>query len=203
MIDETVLDAAKAYVQEYFAGDASGHDAAHTMRVYQLALRLARAEGAEQGIVGLAALLHDVDDPKLSPKTAEVLGNARVFLVTHDVSQVETRAVLTAIRECSFSKNRGSYPTSIESACVRDADRLDALGAIGIARTFAYGGSRGRALYDPTGADDQTSIQHFYDKLLLLADMMCTDTGLRMARHRDRVLREFLKEFVDEWRGAC
>ncbi|MBQ6395429.1 MAG: hypothetical protein IJH87_03695 [Atopobiaceae bacterium] len=107
--------------------------------------------------------------------------------------------MLTAIREVSFTKNGDSEPSTIEAACVRDADRLDALGAIGVARTFAYGGAHGRAMHDPSGQDTTTSIAHFHDKLLKLAGMMCTAEGKRMAEGRDAVLRRFLEDFLAEW----
>jgi uncharacterized protein len=171
------------------------------MRVYNLAARLAREEGAREDVVELAALLHDVDDAKLSPDTADDLGNARAFMRQHAVDDEDAQAVLSAISEVSFSKNGGAAPSSLESACVRDADRLDAIGAIGVARAFAYGGSHGRTLHDPTSADATTTIQHFYDKLLLLEDMMATDAGRRAARRRDAYLRGFLEEFLAEWDG--
>lgn len=198
--NETLVDA-EIFARRIFAGDASGHDAEHTMRVMRTARHIARAEGADEDVVCLAALLHDVDDAKLSPGTAESLDNARAFLAEHDVDAGETRAVLTAIREVSFSKNHGAAPSTLESACVRDADRLDAIGAIGVARTFAFGGSRGRALHDPTGTDRGTTVAHFYDKLLLLKDMMVTREGKRLAEGRDRFLRTFLDEFLAEWEG--
>lgn len=201
MIDWHVIEDARAYVSDFFAGDASGHDAWHTMRVHNLAARLAREEGAHEDVVELAALLHDVDDAKLSPDTADDLGNARAFMRQHAVDDEDAQAVLSAIHEVSFSKNGGAVPSSLESACVRDADRLDAIGAIGVARAFAYGGSHGRTLHDPTNADATTTIRHFYDKLLLLEDMMATDAGRRAAHRRDAYLRGFLEEFLAEWDG--
>lgn len=201
MIDQHVIEHARAYVSDFFAGDASGHDVWHTMRVYNLAARLAREEGAREDVVELAALLHDVDDAKLSLDTADDLGNARAFMRQHAVDDEDAQAVLSAISEVSFSKNGGAAPSSLESACVRDADRLDAIGAIGVARAFAYGGVRGRALHDPTSTDATTTIQHFYDKLLLLEDMMATDAGRRAAHRRDAYLRGFLEEFLAEWDG--
>lgn len=201
MIADRTIEDARAYASAFFARDASGHDAWHTMRVHNLAVRLAREEGAREDVVALAALLHDVDDAKLSPDTSDDLANARTFMRQHGVADDDAQAVLIAIREVSFSKNGGATPSSLESACVRDADRLDAIGAIGVARTFAYGGAHGRALHDPTGADASTTIQHFYDKLLLLEGMMATDAGRRAAHHRDAYLRGFLDEFLAEWDG--
>lgn len=202
LTDQTIADA-KTYVAAFFAGDASGHDAHHTLRVWRTAVRLAADEGADQRVVALAALLHDVDDHKLSPKTAATQGNARAFLAARDVSEQEAEAVLTAIREVSFSQNRDAAPSSTESACVRDADRLDAIGAIGVARAFAFGGSHGRPLHDPNGTDAQTTTAHFSDKLLRLKDMMCTDAGRKVAEHRDAFTRQFLDEFLHEWDGLA
>lgn len=201
MIDATMLTEAEAFAHDIFEGDASGHDFEHTARVCRTARRIAKEEGADQGVVCLAALLHDVDDAKLSPQTAATLGNARAFLASRGVSHNDAEAVLTAIREVSFSKNGGTPLSTLEAACVRDADRLDAIGAIGIARAFAYGGSHGRAFHDPSGADSQTTIAHFYDKLLRLKGMMCTQTGRRLADDRDLYLRAFLDEFMAEWEG--
>lgn len=201
MIADRTIEDARAYASAFFARDASGHDAWHTMRVHNLAVRIAHEEGAREDVVALAALLHDVDDAKLSPDTAEDLANARAFMRQHGVADDDAQAVLAAIREVSFSKNGGATPSSLESACVRDADRLDAIGAIGVARAFAYGGAHGRALHDPSDADTTTTIQHFYDKLLLLEDMMATDAGHRVAHHRDAYLRGFLEEFLAEWDG--
>lgn len=198
MVDAGALEAAQAYALGFFAHEPSGHDVQHTLRVQRLALRIAAEEGADKGIVGLAALLHDVDDAKLSPATSEGLDNARSFLAAQGIAGAEARAILTAIREVSFSQNRDRPPSTIEAACVRDADRLDALGAIGVARTFAFGGAHGRALHDPEHPSG-TSIQHFYDKLLLLKDMMCTSAGRAIAVSRDRYLRAFLDEFLAEW----
>ena len=198
---DEVLVAAEAYVRELLAGEASGHDVHHVLRVRATAQRIAEQEGADQRIVELAALLHDADDPKLSPETAATLGNARSFLAGQGVDDATTAAVLAAIREVSFSKNGGTPPSTPEAACVRDADRLDAIGAIGIARAFAFGGSRGRALHDPDGTDAQTTTQHFHDKLFLLKGMMCTDAGRRLAEGRDAVLHQFMDEFLAEWDG--
>ena len=202
MIDESTLAAAEQFARDAFAGDASGHDWHHTLRVRRLAETIAADEGADLRVVALAALLHDVDDAKVSPATSERLDNARAFLAEQGVGERDAEQVLDAIREVSFSKNGGACPSSLEAACVRDADRLDAIGAIGVARAFAYGGSTGRAMHDPTGDDRTTTIQHFHDKLLLLRDLMCTDAGRRIAEARHEVTQAFLDEFLLEWDGA-
>ena len=195
-----MIKKAMDFARAVFAGDASGHDFDHTLRVYHMATRLAMEEGADLQTVQLAALLHDVDDRKLSPETYDGKLRAVNFLKENLVSEDKIREIIDIISRISFSAQLPP-PTSIEGKCVRDADRLDAIGAIGIARTFAYGGSRGRRMHDPDGLDANASIQHFYDKLLRLKDDMHTATGRRMAEERDGYMRAFLEQFYAEWDG--
>lgn len=191
--------AALKYAREFFRGDASGHDFYHTERVYKTALRLAENENADLEIVALAALLHDVDDRKISPETAQEKKNAALFLESHGVDDKKAAQILEIIGDISFSG--GKVPRSIEGKCVQDADRLDAIGAVGIARAFAYGGSRGRAIYDPEDVA-LSSIGHFYDKLLKLKGLLNTESARAIAQERDSFMREFLGEFFDEWNGT-
>lgn len=197
-----------------FADDCSGHDDYHTMRVYRLAMQIAEQENADMLIVQLAALLHDVDDVKLSPETHEAKKNAVGFMKNNGVDDKVIASVCKIIDEVSFAGIDSVVPSTIEGKCVQDADRLDAMGAIGIARTFAYGGSKGRRIHDPdikpmtnmNKADynqnhNSTSINHFYEKLLLLKDMMNTETAKKMAMHRQTVMEDFLEEFMAEWEG--
>ena len=195
-----MINKAIEFAREIFAGDASGHDFDHTMRVFQMATRLAREEGAELETVQLAALLHDVDDHKLSPDTCEGHLHAVTFLRENGADEALTAKITGIISQISFSANKGT-PTTLEGKCVQDADRLDAMGAIGIARTFAFGGSRGRRMYDPEKQDGNATIQHFYDKLLLLKDRMNTPTGRRMAAEREQFMLSFLEQFYAEWEG--
>ena len=195
-----ITQKAMEYAREFFSGDSGGHDFDHTMRVYHTALGIAEAEGADAQIVGLAALLHDVDDHKLSPDTCDNLGHARMFLHNCALPAERAERVLEIIAKISFSG--GKVPDSLEGKCVQDADRLDAMGAIGIARTFAYGGSKGRRMYDPEGKDMTTSVQHFYDKLLKLEGLMNTDTGRKLARQRHAYMEDFLERFYGEWEGS-
>ena len=195
-----MINKATEFAKEMFANDASGHDFDHTMRVYRMAVRIAEEEGADLQIVALAALLHDVDDRKISPQTCANKDRAVGFLRENGVSEPEIRKIAQIISEISFSEGNGR-PSTAEGMCVQDADRLDAMGAIGIARTFAFGGSRGRRIHDPEGVDKGSSVQHFYDKLLLLKDRMNTDTGKKLAQQRDAYLRGFLEEFYAEWDG--
>ena len=195
-----MIKKATAFAKEIFSQDASGHDFDHTLRVYRMAVRIAEEEGADVQTVALAALLHDVDDRKLSPETCINKDRAVGFLRENGIGEDKIRRIVQIISENSFSAGNGR-PSTIEGMCVQDADRLDALGAIGIARTFAFGGSRGRRIHDPDGLDNGSSIQHFYDKLLLLKDLMNTDSGKKLAQGRDAYLRGFLEEFYAEWDG--
>ena len=144
-----MIDKAMEYIKEFFSKDSSGHDAIHTIRVYQLATKIARQEKADILIVQLAALLHDVDDIKLSPQTDSTKKNAVDFMMENKVDLEIIEKVCKIIDEVSFVGTDSVVPNTLEGKCVQDADRLDAIGAIGIARAFAYGGSRERKIYDP------------------------------------------------------
>ena len=177
------------YIKNLFRGNAGGHDAAHSLRVYRSAMKIAETEPeADKEIVALAALLHDADDHKLFH--TENNENTRSFLMENRVPEETIDQICAAINAVSFSQNRGKRPDTIEGRIVQDADRLDALGAIGIARTFAYGGEHGRPLHE--------SMQHFYDKLLLLKDTMNTESGRALAKGRHAFLEAFLRELEEE-----
>ena len=153
------------YVRSLFDSNSDGHGYDHTLRVYQNALLIAESEpGCDLQIVALAALLHDADDHKLF--STENNANARRFLTGRSMPADRIDRICEVINAVSFSKNRDKRPDTLEGRIVQDADRLDAIGAVGIARTFAFGGSHGRAL--------DSSIDHFYEKLLLLKGMMNT-----------------------------
>lgn len=187
----SVIQAAIAYIHELFSADTSGHDAAHTMRVYRNALIISGDQEVNMLRVSLAALLHDADDHKLFH--TEKNANARAFLSGQQVPDAEIEEICRIINAVSFSQNqkdRTHRPETLEAQIVQDADRLDAMGAVGIARTFAYGGAHGREL--------EESVQHFHKKLLKLKDLMNTEKGREMAGHRHDVLVRFLAEFEDE-----
>lgn len=213
MVDH-IIENAIEYVKEIFSGDSSGHDYFHTIRVYRLATEIAKQENADVTIVQLAALLHDVDDVKISPETHDGKKNAVRFMRTNGVEEEVIRAVCKMIDEVAFVGTDSVAPSTIEGKCVQDADRVDAIGAIGIARAFAYGGSKERKIYDPDVApkmgmskeeyrknQNAPSINHFYEKLLLLKDMMNTDAAKKIAAHRHAVMEDFLQEFMAEWEG--
>ena len=209
-----MIENAIKYVKQIFADDCSGHDYHHTMRVYRLAVQIAKKENADLLIVQLAALLHDVDDVKFSPETHATKKNAVDFMESNGVDNKIIEAVCKIIEEVSFVGTDSVVPSTIEGKCVQDADRLDAMGAIGIARAFAYGGSRGRKIYDPEikplvnmskeeycQNQNSTSINHFYEKLLLLKDMVNTDAAKRITEHRHAIMEAYLEEFMLEWEG--
>lgn len=210
---EQLVQNATKFIKEIFQNDFSGHDFFHSMRVYRTAINIAEAEHADMEVVALAALLHDVDDRKLSPMTAEKKENAARFMCSQNVSESEIRQVCQIIDEVSFKGTDSVRPSTPEGKCVQDADRLDALGAIGIARTFAYGGSHNCAIYDPElpprtamnqaqyYSSKSTSLNHFYEKLFLLEGMMNTETGKAIARKRTQYMQQFVDEFLNEWDG--
>ena len=187
-MNNELIRAAISYVELLFAGNADGHGFDHTMRVYRNAMKIGGKENCDRQIVALAALLHDADDYKLFE--TENNANARAFLVSRSVDADTTERIVVAVNSVSFSKNRGKKPESIEGQIVQDADRLDAIGAIGIARTFAFGGKHGRSPED--------SIAHFHEKLLLLKDMMNTDTAKLLAEDRHNFMQDFLQEWDRE-----
>ena len=188
-MDEKIITNAKEYIKTLFAGNADGHDEKHTLRVLNNAQKIASSyPESDYLLISLSALLHDVDDHKLFH--TENNENARSFLKDQGMSDEKIEEICRIINSVSFSKNKGKSPETIEGKIVQDADRLDALGAIGIARTFAYGGKNGRSLND--------SVRHFYDKLLLLKDTMNTEEGRKLASERHAYLEDFLRELEQE-----
>ena len=176
------------YIRNLFRGNADGHGFDHSLRVWRNAMMIAESEDCDPRIVSLAALLHDADDYKLF--ATENNANARQFLDVHGVAREEADRICAAINAVSFSKNRGKRPETAEGRVVQDADRLDALGAVGIARTFAFGGGHGRPPED--------SIAHFHEKLLLLKDMMNTEKAKEIAEERHAFMEDFLREWDRE-----
>lgn len=202
-------DLLKQKIEQLFVDEYSGHDYWHSIRVCNNAEKIARTEKCDEYIVMLAALLHDTDDVKLF-KTTDY-ENARRIMAECSIAEDVINRVVDVIRTVSFKGTETIVPESIEGKIVQDADRLDAIGAIGIARAFAYGGNRGRAIYNPNFQpsinmneteyrnNNSTTINHFYEKLLLLKDKMNTNCAKAMAQKRDDYMRKFLNEFYEEW----
>ncbi|MCQ4034243.1 HD domain-containing protein [Kaistella montana] len=201
------------FVKQKLEGAEAGHDWFHIERVWKLSQKIAAEEGGNREVVELAALLHDIADPKfhdgdetLALKISEELMNSL------NVSEEVIAQVLFIIKNISF-KNRGESPENppIELKIVQDADRLDAIGAIGIARTFNFGGFKNNLMYHPEISpklnmskeeykkNEGTTINHFYEKLLLLKDLMNTDSAKKIAAERHDFMLKFLDEFYKEW----
>jgi uncharacterized protein len=211
-----VISQTVEHVQQTLAGDSSGHDWWHIDRVRRNAVSIAKEENADLLIVELAALLHDIADWKFhGGDLAAGSRAARNWLAKLGVDDFMVNQVSEIIAGISF-KGAGvatEMPT-LEGRCVQDGDRLDAIGAIGIARAFAFGGHFGRPMYDPEIAAElhqsfaayQTksgpTINHFYEKLLLLKNRMQTATGKKMAIQRHQFMELFLQRFFDEWNGG-
>lgn len=185
---DEIIKKAIEYLENIFNGNSDGHGADHSLRVYNNASLIRKAYECNELYVDLGALLHDVDDHKLfKNKNNE---NARKFLVENDFDSKAIEDIVEIINSVSFTKNKGTKPKTLEACIVQDADRLDAIGAIGIARTFMYSGKHERGIED--------LLKHFDEKLLLLKDMMNTDEAKRLAQKRDSFMKEFLSEINDE-----
>ncbi len=208
-----LLADAEAFAREALAHDSSGHDFAHIERVRRVALVTAQAEGADAFICELAALLHDVADYKIAGDEATGLARVRGWLETHAADATTTARVLEIIATMSFAGGQRPAMTTLEGQIVQDADRLDAIGAIGVARAFAFGGAKGRALYDSSQppreqmsaeayrTQQAPTINHFYEKLLLLKDRLNTRYARQLAERRHQFMLAFLDQFYAEWDG--
>lgn len=200
------------FVREKLEGEGTGHDWWHIYRVWQNAKTIASEEGGNRFVIELAALLHDIADHKFH-NGDETVGPkvARSFLESLQVEENDIKQVIDIMQQVSFSK--GVTPASLEGRIVQDADRLDAIGAIGIARTFAYGGFKQREIYNPNippveyatkeeyKNNTNPTLNHFYEKLLLLKDMMNTKRGKALAEERHRFMQTYLEQFYQEWDG--
>jgi uncharacterized protein len=217
MNNEEIIEKTRAFIEQKFRGGESAHDYWHMYRVWQLAKSIAHEEkSADSFVVELAALLHDIADHKFYNGDREIgPRKAREWLEDMRVEGSVISHVEDIIRNMSFSSSRGKYKNdlnTIEGQIVHDADKLDAIGAIGIGRVFIMSGGLGLSMHNPEPTleekeDEQTqkwgisSVQHFYDKLLLLKGRMFTETGKRMAEHRHKYMEDYLKEFYAEWEG--
>jgi uncharacterized protein len=205
------IQAAQLFAKQQFEHEAGGHDFHHTLRVYRMAMRLAAIEGGDRQIIALAAILHDVDDYKLFGSPQGSTRNAENFMHDQLLDPLLIEKVSEIIKTLSFRGTDSAPCATLEGQIVQDADRLDAIGAIGIARAFAFGGNRNRIMHDPSIPPnltmDQTTyvkntgttLNHFYEKLILLKDQMNTSGAKVIAEHRHRYLIGFLTEFHAEW----
>lgn len=210
LIDKTI-----SFVKEKLENAEGGHDWFHIERVYKNSLLIAKDEECDLTVVQLGALLHDIADSKFHDGDESVgPRTARTFLEKEGVAEATIRHVINIIENISFKG--GNFEKNFHSKeleIVQDADRLDALGAIGIARCFNYGGFKNRALYNPEiqpnlnmskeeyKKSDSPTLNHFYEKLLLLKDKMNTPTGRKIAEARHQYMQDFLSQFYAEWNG--
>ncbi|WP_153395015.1 HD domain-containing protein [Chryseobacterium vaccae] len=210
---KSVIENTVAFVKEKLEGAEAGHDWYHIERVWKLSKKIAATEDCNHDVVELSALLHDIADPKFHNGDETIAPKiSRAFLEEQKVPEEVIEQVLFIIRNISF-KNRAEIPANppIELKIVQDADRIDAIGAIGIGRTFNFGGYKNNPMYDPEIKPDLgmtkdqykksngTTINHFYEKLLLLKDMMNTETGKKLAQERHDFMQAFLDQFYKEW----
>ncbi len=218
MSNESIIPEVASKIKEIFSSDTKAHDWWHIYRVWMAAKLIANGENQpDLFIVELAALTHDLGDYKLSPTKEENAAQAiGEFLDGFSLPQETIETVISVVDKVSFSKNvHRSESLSLEAQIVQDADRLDAIGAIGIARAFTYGGSKGRLFHDPQmtakryntveerRAGTNTTINHFYEKLLLIKDMLNTKTAKEIAEKRHQFMEGFLDEFYKEWDGKA
>lgn len=210
-----LIDSTIAFVKEELRDAEGGHDWFHVERVYKNALQINKSEKGDEIVVSLGALLHDIADSKFH-QGDETIGpqKARKFLESQGLEKSKTNHIIKIIENISFKG--GNFKSSFSSKeldILRDADRLDAIGAIGIARAFNYGGYKNRGLYDPdippnlnmTKEEYKKStaptINHFYEKLLRLKSIMVTPTAIQIAEGRELFMKNFLEEFFAEWEG--
>jgi uncharacterized protein len=211
-----VVDRTRSFVKSKLEGEGSGHDWWHVVRVVENAKTIAAQEGGDLFVIELAALLHDIADWKFHDGDSTIGAKiSQEWLLDLEVSKDIAEHAAYIVEHISFKGGTNRHiMRTLEGKIVQDADRLDALGAIGIARAFAYGGSVGRLLYDPgsqptmlTSFDSYkkvqngTTINHFYEKLLLLKDRMNTKTGKAMALNRHKFMEKYLEQFYAEWSG--
>ena len=205
-----ILEKTRDFVKEKMYKEGSGHDWFHVERVCNMAKYLAQKESADMFIVEMTALLHDIDDWKFSDVYNTTV--TEEFLKSVEVSEEDSNRILNIIKTMSYKGGVvDSTQNTIEGMVVQDADRLDALGAIGIARAFAYGGSKNRSMYDPSiktidfksldevKNKDNHTINHFYEKLFKLKDLMNTNTAKEIAKKRHKYMENFIEEFYSEW----
>lgn len=209
-----IIQKTAEFIRKEFSDDSSGHDWWHIYRVWKNAIAICKIEKADEFIVELAALLHDLDDWKFNETGDETPHRAKLWLDSCKIDSVTAEAVCRIIMHVSY-KGAGvkNKMDSLEGFIVQDADRLDAIGAIGIGRAFAYGGYKNRMMYDPDSPpalhasfeeyknSKSATINHFYEKLLLLKDRMNTATAKRIAEERHDVMVKFLDQFMLEWEG--
>lgn len=215
MSKEEIINIVKEYVKNICKDDATGHDWWHIQRVYNNAMLINQKENADKFVITLIVLMHDLYDHKfykgnIEEKLKETIKELNIY---NYIQEIDIENIINSCVNLGFSANMTTKKElSIEGKIAQDADRLDALGAIGIARTFRYDGKKEKPMYDPDNNElvdeeeykqngSKTTISHFYDKLLKIKDLMNTETAKMIAQERHQYLENFLEEFFDEWNG--
>lgn len=213
MNKQTIVADTIDMVKEKLNNEGSGHDWYHIERVWKMASKLAAKEQANSYIVELAALLHDLIDDKLVSSKDEAVQEVEYWLEGAGVSSSDAEQIMDIIQTISFKGGNGRKLTTLEAQIVQDADRLDAIGAIGIARCFTYAGSKGDVIFNPELSvresmtekeyreGPSSAVHHFYEKLLKLKDLMNTETAKQIAEERHAFMEDFLIQFFNEWEG--
>lgn len=209
-----IISITEEFVKKQLDNDTTGHDWHHIDRVRKMALFLWKHENQNYSrVVELAALLHDIGDEKLNVSKESGEKKLLQFLEILLIEDEEKKQILSIISSIGFKGGNGIVPETLEAKVVQDADRLDAIGAIGIARTFAYGGHKGSPIYNPDieireemtekeyRNGNSSSINHFYEKLLKLKDGLHTESAKRIAEDRHQIMVKYLDEFFIEWNG--
>ncbi|RLD42790.1 MAG: phosphohydrolase [Bacteroidetes bacterium] len=217
MTNQEIINETIEYFKENFSGEGTGHDWFHIQRVWKLSKNIAKKEGdLDMFVVEMGALLHDIADHKFHDGDENIgTEKAAEYLSKYNIEEMPKNKIVEIVKEISFKGMR--VPTKMstkEGEVVQDADRLDAIGAIGVARTFAYGGSKNREIYNPLvkpvchtsfaayKVSTAPTINHFYEKLLTLKDRMNTNTGKKEAIRRHEFMESFLQNFYQDWEGS-
>ncbi|MFC0469523.1 HD domain-containing protein [Halalkalibacter kiskunsagensis] len=210
-MNKQMIEQTEKWVKSQLETERTGHDWYHIRRVTKQAKEIAAIEGADELIVVLAALLHDLIDDKVVTSIEEGLKNVTGWLISIGTTKEQRDHIIEIITTISFKGGTNQPVSTMEAQVVQDADRLDAIGAIGVARTFIYAGSKGDPMYDPTLSVREnltieeyrngrsSAIGHFYEKLLKLKELMNTQEGKKRAELRHQFLENFLQQFLDEW----
>ncbi len=214
MTQTDIIQKTADFIKQEFSDDSSGHDWWHIYRVWKNAISICKREPADLFIVELAALLHDLDDWKFNESEDETPRRAQAWMKSCGVDSQTNQTVCEIIMHVSYKGAQvENKMNTLEGFIVQDADRLDAIGAIGIGRAFAYGGYKNRPMYDPEAENQMhasfeqyknsksATINHFYEKLLLLKDKMNTATAKKIAEQRHEIMLRFLEQFMNEWEG--
>ncbi|KAF0826058.1 HD domain protein [Cytobacillus firmus] len=216
IMKENIIHITEKFVRDTLGDDSTGHDWHHIERVRKNALYIAKREQkGDPFLIEMAALLHDISDAKLNSSMEAGDRKLSDFLQELEITEESSSSIKAIIDSVSFKGGNNTRILSEEAKIVQDADRLDAIGAVGIARVFAYGGKKGQLIYDPAldirreMTEDEyrngrsSSINHFYEKLLKLKDLLNTDTAMKMAEERHELMEQFLHQFFKEWNGQA